>query len=151
MTPLLKPMTLLFCFALTLNLVTAQDARDTVIIRLENEEREAVMKSDSTSLFDRFWSPEMVINTPANRVGTVEGTKMQLRTGKLNYLSFERKIEKITYNDNLAIVMGEEKIKPQGNQDHAGKLVTRRFTNVWKYYNEKWMIIARQASIIKVD
>lgn len=62
-------------------------------------------------------------NAAANRVGTVNGTKMQLRTGKLNYLSFERNIEKITFNGNLAFVMGEEKIVPQGAQDNAGKLV----------------------------
>jgi hypothetical protein len=93
----------------------------------------------------------MVVNTPANRVGTVDGTKMQLRTGKLKYLSFERNIEKITFNDNLAIVMGEEKIKPQGDQDNAGKLVTRRFTNIWKYKNKKWSIIGRQATITKIE
>ena len=76
---------------------------------------------------------------------------MLLRTGKLNYLSFERTIEKVTFNDNLAIVMGEEKIKPQGQQDNAGKLVTRRFTNIWKYENNSWSIIARQATIIRVE
>ena len=59
--------------------------------------------------------------------------------------------EKITFNDDLAIVMGEEKIKPQGKQPNAGKLVTRRFTNVWKYSNSAWSIIARQATIIKVE
>ena len=74
---------------------------------------------------------------------------MQLRSGKLKYLSFDRNIEKITFNDNLAIVMGEEKIKPQGDQENAGKLVTRHFTNVWKYENKEWSIIARQATIIK--
>ncbi len=47
--------------------------------------------------------------------------------------------------------MGEEKIKPQGKQNNAGKLVTRRFTNVWMYSNNNWSIIARQATIIKVE
>ncbi len=47
--------------------------------------------------------------------------------------------------------MGEKKIKPQGDQDNAGKLVTRRFTNIWKYKNKKWVIIARQATIIKIE
>jgi hypothetical protein len=46
----------------------------------------------------------MVINTPNNVVGTVEGTKALLRSGRLNYLLFERNIEKITFNDNVAIV-----------------------------------------------
>ncbi len=147
----IKSLTLLLLLALTTNLLIAQDIRDTEIRRLENVEREAVMRGDSTLLFNTLWSPKMVIHTPTNRVGTVDGTKMQLRTGKLNYLSFERNIEKITFNDNLAIVMGEEKIKPQGDQDNAGKLVTRRFTNIWKYKNKKWTIIGRQATIIKIE
>jgi len=80
----IKSFALLLLFAGTTNLLIAQDIRDTEIRRLENVEKEAVMRSDSTLLFNTLWSPKMAVNTPANRVGTVEGTKMQLRTGKLN-------------------------------------------------------------------
>ena len=143
--------TFCLCLLFSSKLLVAQDKRESEIRRLENLEREAVLKSDSTLLFMQLWSPMMVINSPANVVGTVEGTKHLLRTGGLNYLSFERNIEKITFNDELAIVMGEEKIKPQGKQMNAGKLVTRRFTNVWRLSNNNWSIIARQATIIKVE
>ena len=143
--------TFCLCLIFLSNLSVAQDKRESEIRRLENLEREAVLKSDSIVLFDKLWSPMMVINTPANVVGTVEGTKQVLRIGGLKYLSFERNIEKITFNDEVAIVMGEEKIKPQGNQPNAGKLVTRRFTNVWKHSNNNWSIIARQATNIKVE
>jgi hypothetical protein len=131
--------------------VLAQDNLESEIRRLENLERESVLKGDSMVLFDKIWSPHMVINTPNNVVGSVEGTKALLRSGSLNYLTFERNIEKITFNNNVAIVMGEEKIKPQGKQNNAGKLVTRRFTNVWMYSNNSWSIIARQATIIRVE
>ena len=140
----------LFIACITIN-VSAQDAREDEIRRLENLERESVLKSDSAALFDKIWSPKMVVNTPANVVGTVEGTKQLLRTGGLKYLSFERNIEKITFNDNVAIVMGGEVIKPQGTQPNAGKTVSRRFTHVWKFSNNSWSIIARQATIIKVE
>lgn len=93
----------------------------------------------------------MVINTPANVVGTVEGTKAIFRAGGLDYLEFDRNIEKIIFNDNVAIVMGMEKIRPQGKQMHAGKVVSRRFTNIWMFSNNNWSIIARQATIIKVE
>lgn len=138
----------LTCFS---NSAIAQDSREAEIRRLENLEKEAVLKGDSAALFDKMWSSNMVINTPANMVGTVEGTKALLRSGNLNYLSFERNIEKITFNDNIAIVMGGEIIKPQGHQVNAGKTVSRRFTNVWLYKNNQWSIIARQATIIKVE
>ena len=125
--------------------------KEAEIRRLENLERESVLKGDSVALFNKIWSPNMVIHAPTNRIVTVEITKMLLRTGKLNYASFERTIEKITFNDNIAFVMGEEKLKPQGEQENAGKLVTRRFTNIWNYENNNWSIIARQATIIKVE
>lgn len=129
----------------------AQDARELEIRRLEDLERQAVLATDSTVLFDKIWSPKMIVNTPANIVGTVEGTKAHLRAGGLQYLSFERNIEKITLHDNVAIVMGGEVIKPQGKQPHAGKIVTRRFTHVWLYQNKSWSLIGRQATIIKID
>jgi len=133
------------------NKALSQDPREAEIRRLENLERESVLKSDSNALYNKLWSPMMVVNTPANIVGTVEGTKAALRTGRLAYLSFERNIEKITFNDNIAIVMGGEIIKPHGQQDNAGKTVSRRFTNVWMYKNNSWSIIARQATIFKIE
>ena len=143
--------TISLSLTLSSNVTIAQDQREAEIRRLENLERESVLKGDSAILFDKIWSSNMVVNTPANIVGTVEGTKAHLRSGDLNYLSFERNIEKITFNDNIAIVMGGEIIKPQGHQVNAGKTVTRRFTNVWQYKNNSWSMIARQATIIKVE
>jgi Domain of unknown function (DUF4440) len=132
-------------------ILLAQDIREVEIRRLENIEREATMKGDSVLLFGKIWSNGMIVNTPANRIGMVEGTKMQLRTGNLAYLSFVRNIEQITFNDNIALVMGEEITKPQGHQQNAGKTVTRRFTNIWKYHKKQWQMIGRQATIIKVE
>jgi len=139
------------CLACIANFALAQDPRETEIRRMENLERESVLKGDTAALFDKIWSPNMIVNTPANIVGTVEGTKAHMRAGDLNYLSFERNIEKITFNDNVAVVMGGEVIKPQGHQVNAGKTVSRRFTHVWLYKNDSWSIIARQATIIKVE
>lgn len=59
----------------------------------------------------------MIVSTPANVVGTVEGTKQHFRTGGLNYLTFERIIERITFHDDIAIVMGDEIIRPPVDED----------------------------------
>jgi len=144
-------LTISLCSIFTNNIALAQDAREAEIRRFENLERESVLKGDSAVLFDKIWSSSMIVNTPANVVGTVEGTKAHLRAGDLNYISFERNIEKITFNDNVAIVMGGEIIKPQGRQVNAGKTVSRRFTHVWLNKNNSWSLIARQATIIKVE
>lgn len=142
---------ILVCVTGVSHVARAQDPRESEIRRLEKLERESVMKGDSAALYDKIWSSKMIINTPANVVGTVEGTKAQFRSGNLNYLSFERNIEKISFSDNVAIVMGGEVIRPQGKQMNAGKVVTRRFTHVWQYTNNAWSIIARQATIVKVE
>lgn len=138
-------------FVIELPYALCQDARENEIRRLENLERESVLKSDSLTLFDNIWSPNMLINSPANVVETVESTKNLFRSGGLAYASFERTIEKISFNDHVAIVMGGEVIKPQGTQPNAGKIVTRRFTHVWLYKDNSWSIIGRQASIVKVE
>lgn len=151
MKKVFKTFIITFSWVLCTNIIYAQDAREAEIRRLENIEREATMNGDSSILFGKIWSNTMVVNTPANRVGTVEGSKMQLRTGNLAYLSFVRNVEKITFNDNIALVMGEEITKPQGHQQNAGKTVTRRFTNIWKFENSQWQMIGRQATVIKVE
>src|SRR5215212_6911113 len=92
-------LTISFCLTFTSNIVSAQDSGEAEIRQLENLERESVLKGDSAVLFDKIWSSNMIVNTPANVVGTVEGTKAHLRSGTLNYISFERNIEKITFND----------------------------------------------------
>lgn len=147
----MKNFILLLCLTMILSVSLAQDPREAEIRNLENLERESVMKGDSTALFDKIWSPNMVVNTPANVVGTVEGTKAIFRAGGLKYLSFERNIEKISFYENVVIVMGGEVIRPQGKQSNAGKVVTRRFTHVWQNSGGNWSIIARQATIIKVE
>lgn len=151
MKQIIQSLTLLFCTAGLAHATLAQDPREPEIRRLEALERESVLKGDSLALFDKIWSPKMIVNTPANVVGTVEGTKEHFRSGNLNYLSFERTIEMISFNDKVAVVMGGEVIRPQGKQMNAGKVVTRRFTHVWLYSNNSWSIIARQATIIKVE
>lgn len=129
----------------------AQDERVAAIKQLEDVERTSILKGDTAALFDKIWAPGMIINTPANAVGTVTATKALLRTGMLQYLQFDRDIEQVSFFNQLAIVMGGEIIKPQGSQPNAGKTVYRRFTHVWQLVGNSWQIIARQATIYKVD
>lgn len=142
-------MIILFLGLAPTNTVAQQDD-EAVVRRLDNLEREAVLRGDTVALFNQFWSSQMVVNTPTNRVGTVEGTKMNVRTGKLDYASFERTVEKITLIENIAIVMGQEVLIPKGKSDNVGKTVTRRFTNIWMKGKNGWHMVARQATIISV-
>lgn len=83
----MKRLFLLATILLSCLYATGQDPREDEIRRLEDLERTSVLKGDSVALFEKLWSPNMVINTPANVVGTVRETKALLRSGGLNYLS----------------------------------------------------------------
>jgi hypothetical protein len=47
--------------------------------------------------------------------------------------------------------MGKEIIKPTGTSTHAGKTITRRFTNVWTKNKSSWIMVGRQATIISIE
>ncbi len=75
-------------------------------------------------------------------------TKALMRTAKINQVRFERIIEKVTINQNLAIEMGQEIPDEKSAVAGVPKSVTspRRFTNIWQKTNESWQLIARQAT-----
>ena len=72
---------LFICLSFVSTILLAQESKDSIIRSLENLERESALKGDSLALFNKLWSPDMVLNAPNNRAGTVEGSNMQLRTG----------------------------------------------------------------------
>jgi len=128
----------------------ASPAFVTEITRLEQLEAQAVMKGDTTTLF-RLWAPAFVVNNPDNRVVTAQQVKQFIRSGKLDYTSFTRVIEKITQADNVAIAMGYEVTNPQKNTANAGRTVTRRYTDIWVRSNGTWLLTARQATNVLVQ
>jgi hypothetical protein len=44
--------------------------------------------------------------------------------------------------------MGAEKVVPSGQSPDAGNTIHRRFTNVWMNEKGRWLLVARQASVI---
>jgi ketosteroid isomerase-like protein len=146
----ISPFFFIVLFAVCTSTASAQQATEAEIRNLEKLELEALLKKDTTALFHKYWSPKMVVNTPGNVVGTVAETKKRFMAGQIEYARMERNVEKVTFNENLAIVMGNEVLVPKGNTDNAGKTVTRRFTNVWMKTNDSWSIVARQSTIISV-
>lgn len=132
------------------NFSLAQQSAETVIRRLENEEREAILKRDTTKLY-QLMSLDIVVQNPENVIVGFRQIIDRVKTGKINYASFERLIEKITFFKNTAIVMGKEVLIPQGSTQNAGKTVTRRFTNIWIKKKSVWKLAARQATIVSLN
>lgn len=127
----------------------AQESESAVLRNLENLESQAILKGDTTMLL-KLLSPHVVVQNPENAIVGLRQIVSRIKTGKIKYASFERKIENIAFVQNIAIVMGEEILRPEGISIHGGKTVIRRFTNIWLKERGSWKLTARQATIVSV-
>ena len=143
---LLLVATLLF----TVNFANAQNAVEKEIRKLDELEAQATIGGDTITL-NHLWSPNYVVNNPANTVVDVAQIRQLMKAGKIAYLKFSQVVEKVTINSNVVVTMGYEVNQPENATDHPGKIVTRRYTNVWLKGKIGWQIIARQATIINVQ
>lgn len=128
----------------------AQENMDAEIRKLEKMEGEAFAKKDTATLLTLF-SPQLVVNTPLNRVATFEDVLQLIRAANIDVSADEKFIEKITFVENIAIVMGYDVVKPQGAMANAGKTVKRRYTDIWMKDKKSWKLTARQATIISIN
>jgi ketosteroid isomerase-like protein len=131
--------------------VSAQDSTsdEKTIRSLDDQERTAVLNQDIPAL-ERLWSDRFVVNAPnTNRVGIGRQAALDLvRRGLIHYSSFERRVEFIRVDGDVAIIMGGETVRPIGDAPSAGLTVQRRFTNIWKKDAGTWHLIARHANVI---
>ncbi len=137
------------CVLMTVN-SSAQQSDEAIIRNLENAEREAILKGD-TAMLSELMSTQIIVQNPENAIVDFKKIMSRIKDGKINYSSFERRIDSIAFVGNIAIVMGLETLIPQGGTLNAEKTVKRRFTNIWMKENDTWKLTVRQATIISVD
>ena len=126
----------------------ARGADEATIRSLEDQERRAILNRDLDAL-KRLWSEQLVVNAPGNRVSPNRDLPLGLvQAGMIHYTSFERSIEALRIDGDMAFVMGAETIQPTGKAPLAGQTVRRRFTHVWKKDGETWRLVARHANIL---
>ena len=112
--------------------------------QLEDQERRGVLEQDTAAL-ERLWAEEFMVNSPLNTVAPDRATVLDLvRSGRLRYASFERRIEQVRVRGDLAIVMGGETVQPAATPDAPP--VQRRYTHVWRHEAGRWQLIARHAN-----
>lgn len=140
----------LLSLLLVSNISFAQQSDKDELTKLENAEREAILKSD-TLMLAQIMSPHIVVQNPENKIVKFTQIIDRVKNGKINYSSFERLIENIDIIDNLGIVMGKEIIIARGTTTNSGKTVTRRFTNIWIKNAGIWKLTARQATIVSIE
>jgi hypothetical protein len=145
----IKPFFAIF-FILFQNPSFAQKNADAEIRNLEELEGQSWVKKDTTTLF-RLFSPELVVNTPLNQSATLQDIKRLTNLGKIDIGYSKKMIEKITFINDMAVVMGQDIVKPRGGMKDAGKTVTRSYTDVWIKTRNTWQLIIRQATIISIN
>ncbi len=121
------------------------DALEQEIRHREQAQVDALLKHDIAAM-KQNWAADYVVNNPLNQV--VEASKGRIQSGTRTYSSFVRDIERVLVHENTVIVMGQETVVPSGDASDAGKTIVRRFTNVWMLRGGKWLLTARQATVI---
>ena len=116
---------------------------------LDDQERLAALNRDLPAL-ERLWSDQLTVNAPNNKV--VIGKRAVLDTfvhsGIINFSSYERSIEFVRVDGDLAVIMGSETIRPTGDAPMSGQTIQRRFTNIWKKGDGTWRLFLRHANIL---
>lgn len=126
----------------------AAGADEATIRSLEEQGRVGVLNQDPQAL-RLVWSEHFMVNTPANRVSANREVVLDLmRQGFIHYSSYEKRIEQLRVDGDIAVVMGAETVQPIGKAALAGQTVERRFTHVWKREGERWLLIARHANVV---
>src|SRR5262245_29091956 len=95
---------------------------------------------------------DLVVNTPANRVARLETVIGFFKAGRMNYESLDVTIEGLDARGDHVVIMGEEVVTPKESAPNAGKVVRRRFTDVWrKDPDGQWRLTIRHATITAVE
>jgi ketosteroid isomerase-like protein len=121
---------------------------DSTIRVLEDQERLAVLREDVAAL-ERLWSPQFIVNNPQNAISADRAVVIDLvRQGRIRYSRFDRRVEAVRFNDDIAIVMGSETVVRKLENGDNGPPVDRRYSHVWKRTAAGWRLIARHANVI---
>jgi ketosteroid isomerase-like protein len=123
-------------------------ATENTIRSLEEQERKAVLEEDVPAL-ERLWSEQLIVNNPQNEISADRSVVLErVKGGLIRYSQFERRIESIRFDGDIAIVMGSETVVRKGGPPGAAGAVKRRFTNIWRQSGATWRLIARHANVV---
>ena len=130
---------------------SADDPKIVAIADAQRLFQAAVMRGDWKAVEGSF-APDVVVHSPVNRVVDLDSVLQRMRSGQISAEpGAERHIEFVGVRGDSVVVMGEEVYTPGKNAPNAGKLVHRRFTDIWKQYGGRWKLAIRQATVTSVQ
>ena len=125
----------------------SQRAQDRVRAKAVNRMDAALVKDDHAA-FAALLAKDLVVNNPQNGISINGATGNRDTAGLISYSSYVRSIEYAGMRDEMVLLMGDERVVPKGDSPMAGKDVRRRFTDLWKMEGGRWVLTARQSTIV---
>ena len=130
-----------------------RNAHEREVQALDDQERLAALRRDVPAL-ERLWSEQFTVNAPNNQVviGRTAVLDTFLRSGIIDFATFERRYEFVRADGAFVIIMGLETVEPVSDAPSAGlvagQTIKRRFTNIWKNEGGTWRLFVRHANVI---
>lgn len=138
------------CFTVNPQTVNKQDKQEIIrqIKLLEAAQVKAILESDTITLA-KIWAEDFHVNSPTNVVVNRSQVFQRIKNTFIKYSTYTQEPEYYGVFDDVVIVMGKETVIPVGDNPDKDKMLTRRYTDVYKYINGEWKEIARHASIVR--
>lgn len=151
----MKQMIICIGLVYALSLVTMGQAKDKsgdgnteqLILRLENEGREATLKNDLAAT-ERLLADNWINVNPDGSVTTKARLLELLKAGSFTILSIENDEVMVRVFGDAAVVTGRSTTKRAGE---SGENLTRqvRFTRVYARNKERWQVVSAHNTLIR--
>jgi ketosteroid isomerase-like protein len=116
------------------------------IKKLDLAHARAIFDGNAIAL-DSLMSDDVTVNHPTNRIVKEKKELLELiKTGTIRYTRFERTPETFLFYENMVVAMGNEVVVPAKGAPNAGKILKRRYTNVWMKNKNSWQLTVRHAN-----
>ena len=129
---------------------SASDPRIVAVLDARSRLNAAGEKHDADA-FEALFATDLIVNSPINAVVHRDNVMARFRNSEISYNSADEKIEFIGVRGDLVVVMGEEIVTPIADTPNAGKIVRRRFTDIWKKIDGAWKLAIRQATATSAE
>lgn len=127
------------------------DPRVVAVLAAEKQ-LQVVMLAGDVKDTESLMAPDMLVNAPINKVVNRENVLSRLAKGQISYEpNVVRNFDFAGVRGDIVVTMGEEIVQPNKDAPYAGKIVHRRFTDVWKQFDGSWKLWIRQATILSAD
>jgi Domain of unknown function (DUF4440) len=127
----------------------AKDPRVAAVLIEVDKIDAAIVAGDEDGFVGPF-ADDAIINSPFNNVTTKAMAAARYQSGVLTYEYLNRSIEYAgSRRDDEVVLMGEEVYKPPVGNMFGGKIVRRRFTDIWRLQEGRWRLSLRQATVFE--